>query len=151
VIKQPILFALSGVALAVAVGLLAWRGLFYFTAVEAVGTVAEITASNGNCGSSKHRYACTHFTAQIAFPAQGTTFRTSTAAGERRGHGQPVSGADYRVGQTLPVVYSPLSPENACHDSVWDVWGMPILAFFTQLVMMFGSLFEGKKRRSSLW
>lgn len=146
-IKQPLLFAISGGALLVALGLFAWRGVFWLTAYETDGVVSAIESKNTQCGSKRSKHACTRFTAVLTFHAHdGSSHRTTTSAGEERGYSQPVTDADRRVGEHLPVLYSPLDPDDACHDSVWDVWGAPILAMVVQVITLFGSFFEGKKR-----
>jgi hypothetical protein len=52
------------------------------------------------------------------------------------------------VGEHVPVLYSLWDPDDACRNSMFDVWGAPGLALMMQVTTMFGSLFEGKRRNS---
>ncbi len=142
-IKQPLLFGISGLLLVVTVVLFVWRAGFWLSSVETEGRVVAVEASDGRCGS-KHKHDCTRFEAVIEYTASGAKHRTTATAGEARGHRQPVSAADHRVGERVPVLYSALDPGTACRDSVFDVWGAPIMALLMQVMTLVGSFFEGR-------
>ncbi len=148
-IKQPWLLVISGLLLVGALGFAADRVIFLMGAQKTRGTVERLTAENGRCGSKKNKYSCTRFSADVAFTtSDGRSSSISISAGSTRGHNQPTSSANVSVGQGVPVVYSPRNPSKAYQDSLWGVWGAPLMMFIGQLATLFGSFSEGRRRRS---
>lgn len=147
-IKQPWLLVVSGILLVVALGFAIDRALFLVTAERTSGSVERITSSNGRCGSKKNKYDCTRFQAIVGFTTKdGRAGEITVSAGSSRGYDQPSSAADLSVRQAVPVVYSPRNPAKAYQNSLWGVWGAPLMAFIGQLATLFGSFSEGRRRR----
>jgi hypothetical protein len=143
-IKKPFWFW-SSVALAVVVVYFVLdRTVFLVRAERTTGVVTEVHGVNTRCGR-KRKHNCTRFTARVRFTAQIQEYTFSVSAGSARGHRQPLSRADYDVGESVPVVYNPGRPEQAYRDAFWDVWGTPVLAFFFQIAALLGSFQEKKK------
>ncbi|MCC7070321.1 MAG: DUF3592 domain-containing protein [Deltaproteobacteria bacterium] len=147
-IKQPWLLVVSGILLVGAIGFAVDRLIFLASAEKTQGTVERITASNGRCGSKKNKYPCTRFEAEVAFTTKkGRDGEITVSAGSARGNNQPTSAADLSVGRGVPVVYNPRNPSKAYQDSLWGVWGTPLMMFIGQVATLFGSLSEGRRRQ----
>ena len=149
-IKQPWLLAVSGVCLLVALWLVADRTMFLWSAEKTIGTVTELSGRNERCGRRKSRYSCTKFSAQVQYATRsGSTHTLDISAGSARGHNQPATRARVRKDGPVPVVYAPDQPDRAYEDTLFGVWGAPLMAGFAQIATFLGSLAEGRKRRSS--
>jgi hypothetical protein len=149
-IKNPIFAAISGILLLVVIGFVVERLRFLDSAQKTVGQVSEVRSHNTRCGSSgkgKKKYPCTKYDATVDYSAPGysETFHLELSAGSARGTGQPLSEADYKRGDAVKVVYDPKNPSKAYQDSLFGVWGAPIVLFVVQLATMFGSLVERKR------
>lgn len=148
-IKQPWLLAVSGVCLLIALWLAGDRAMFLWSAEKTTGTVVEITGRNDRCGRRKARYSCTKYSAQVEYATRsGSTHMLEISAGSARGHSQPTSRARVRKEGPVPVVYAPDEPTRAYEDTLFGVWGAPLMAGFAQIATFLGSLTEGRKRRS---
>ena len=148
-IKQPWLLAVSGVCLLLALWLVADRTMFLRSAEETIGTVVELSGRNERCGRRKSRYSCTKFAAQVQYQTQnGSTHTLQISAGSARGHNQPTSRARVRKDGPVSVVYAPDQPTRAYENTVFAVWGAPLLAGFAQIATFLGSLVQGRKRGS---
>lgn len=119
------LFLLSILLLVVAFWLGVTRVLFLAQAERTVGTVKDVYGENARCGRGRRRRRsdCTKFYAWIHFQAVGTESRLRVKAGSTRGHDQPVTFAEYRVGDSVPVLFDPSNPWKAIRDRFWDKWG----------------------------
>ena len=149
-IKHPWLLAVSGVCLLIALWLVVDRTMFLRSAEETTGTVVELSGRNDRCGRRKARYSCTKFSAHVEYETQsGSTHTLQISAGSARGHNQPASSARVRKGGPVSVVYAPDQPTRAYENTLFGVWGVPLLAGFAQIATFLGSLVEGRKRRSS--
>jgi hypothetical protein len=151
VIKQPLLFGISMVLLLIAGGFAIERLWFLSQAEKTQGTVTQVTASNGQCGGGRRRssHACTRFTAHIGFAAPGGNSGGITiGAGNSRGHGQPITRANYRVSQKVPVVYDPHNVARAYHDSLMSIWNVPIFIMVAQVATLVASMCESRRKRS---
>ncbi len=155
-IRQPILFFISGALLLVLVGFVAERIYFLSKAKRTAGTVISVTSSNSTCGSrggrrsGSRRYPCTKYRAQVEFVAEGgrqSSFEVS--AGSKRGHNSALSYANYKSQQVVPVVYDPKKISKAYIDSFMGVWGIPFMIFIAQILTFFSSFFDSRKRRAS--
>lgn len=117
--------------------------LFVVTAEQSIGTVTEIQSSNSSCKKSRRVrtgrryrvsrvYHCTKFKAAIQYrSALGELYSMERGAGRARGHNQPLSGADFSIGHTVPVLYNPASPTEARLNQFDDLWlGPGISALF---------------------
>ena len=145
IIKQPLLLAISGLAMLMAVALFLWRADFYLHSVQVDAQVVDVTASNGRCGG-KHKHNCTRFSAVLAYSAEGKTLRTTTSAGSVRGYDQPTARADLRRGEHHEVRYDSRKHDVACVNTFYGVWGAPMFAMFVQIITLVGSFFEGRNR-----
>ena len=147
-IKQPWLLAVSALCLLVAIGLATERLMFLAGSAETVGKVIRLEHRNERCGSQKRRYACTKFTAEVQYkPQAGGTFEIEISAGSSRGSDAPLTSANLRVDDPVPVVYSPGNPSKAYQNTFFGVWGAPLVAAGAQIATLFGSMAEGRRRR----
>ena len=144
-IKQPILFVI-GILIVPVLGYFVYdRIMFVSRAVKTSGIVESLSAVSDTCGSKKSRYPCTKFYAELSFSSGGSErHQLTVSAGSVRGRGRSTSEANYRKGDSVPVVYDPKDPKTAYRDSFMDVWGAPFMTFIFQIAFFFGSLFEGK-------
>ena len=153
-IKQPWLFGLSMILLLVAGAFALERLRFLRQAEKVQGTVTQIMASDGKSSGGKGRRSqdCTRFTAEIRFATRsGGTGRISIGAGSSRGHGQSISHADYRVSQTVPVVYDPRNMAKAYQNSLMGVWDIPIYILVAQFSALIASLSEARQKKRREW
>jgi len=146
-VKQGLWFAIGLILLVPLLYFIGDRTIFMLRSQEAHGSVVEVQGKNDRCGGSRRRrrYDCTKFTAGVSYEVRASQYRISVSAGKTRGHDQPLSAADYAVGDSVPVVYSPRSPQRAYRNSIWDVWGAPIMLFIFQVGSFFAAFTE--KRR----
>ena len=124
------LLLLSFLLLNVALWLGGSRILFLAQAERAVGVVVDVQSENARCG----RKRCTKFSALVRFQAASTEAWKSVAAGRARRYDQPVTLANYKVGDSVPMLFDPVHPEEAIRDHFWDKWGA------TGSVLLIGSL-----------
>ena len=118
------------------------------SAETTVGEVITVDASDDTCGSKRSRHSCTKFTARVQYQTPpDLTFHILVSAGSARGHGQPVERAVPNVGDRLEVVYSTETPSRAYQNTLFGVWGVPLMAGFFHVATMIGSLTEGRRRR----
>jgi hypothetical protein len=52
------------------------------------------------------------------------------------------------MGQQVGVVYSPSDPARAYENTFFGVFGAPLMAGIMQIATLFGSMSEGRGRRS---
>lgn len=147
-IKQPWMLVVSAVLLLVAIGLGIERTLFVLGSAASEGKVARIDSENSRCGSKKSRYDCTVFSAmvQYAIPS-GAILAIRVGAGSTRGNNQPSSSASRSIGDRVGVLYSEKNPVKAYENTIFGVWGAPLIAVGAQIATMLGSLTEGRRRR----
>lgn len=122
------------------------RTAFVLKSQTTTASVHDIVGRNDLCGRRRSKYSCTKFDATLSYAVNGSDYRIRVEAGSERGHNRPISAAKYRDGQAVSVAYDPRNPQRAYRDTVWDIWGAPILAFLCQ-VAAFVSSFSEKKRR----
>jgi hypothetical protein len=147
VIKQPWLAAVSLILFIVLAAFVIERLWFLETAARTNGNVAEVTSYNSRCGGGRRNrsYSCTKFKAYIEFYANlGVMHRFSVSAGRKRGSNQSISYSRLAPGQNVPVVYDPKKPQKAYEDTLWGVWGTPIILFFGQIITFFSSMLRSK-------
>ena len=148
-IKQMWMFWISMAILAIGLLLALERAIFLARAIETTGAVTHIYSYNTRCGG-KRKHNCTKFDATVQYTStSGASHRIVVSAGSTRGHDQSIANASRRKGEKVGVVYSPSDPERAYENSLWGVWGAPLMAGFVQIATLFGSMSEGRKRRSS--
>ena len=136
------LVALALLALSALIG--AQRLSFVNTAVPASGTVVDIEARNDRC-SRKPRRTCTRFTAVVEYTFANDTRRLRTGAGSSRGRDEPITEADYSVGEAFSVRVHPATRE-ALPDRTAAIWGLPfVLGLGGALFAAFG--LWGTRRR----
>lgn len=111
------------------------------------GTVQDVRAHNDRCGGRKRRYDCTKFTATLRYNVDEGTYQIDVSAGSVRGHDRPISAADHRFHEQVQVAYDSRQPSRAYRDTLWDIWGAPLITFFVQICMLFGGFTE--KRRDT--
>ena len=151
-IKQPWLAALSGIFLIVAIGFAINRVMFILNSKKTTGTVVSVTGSNHTCSSgskrNRHTYPCTQYSATIEFIPEGLAKHDfSVGAGSSRGYDRPIQNASLRTGENLPVIYNSKDPNEVYRDTLFDVWGAPIMALVAQIGSLFASLSEPRRRR----
>jgi formylglycine-generating enzyme required for sulfatase activity len=116
------------------------RAHFAVVSSATAGVVVVVTARNDRCGGRRSRYACTKFSATLRYEARGSSYFIDVSAGRVRGHDQPVSLSDYRVGQHEKVSYNPRKPSEAYRNTFWDIWGEPVGIFFLQICAFLGAI-----------
>ena len=147
-IRQPLWAIVSLVVLVVLAGFVVERCMFLYRAERAIGRVIAVDSYNSTCGRRRSRYSCTEFDATVEFSTKtAARYTLEVSAGTARGYNQPLSRASRRVSDGVPVVYDPNKPTKAYEDSVWGVWGMPIILAMFQVASFFSSLCEPKGRR----
>jgi hypothetical protein len=148
VIKQTWLFVVSLLALALAAMLGLRQAKFLADAEKAMGEVTTISRSNSRCGRKNHRYGCTEFAAVVVFTARsGQTGSITVPAGSTRGLDMPSSNADYRAGDTVPIIYDPDHMDRAYQNTTWGIWSAPLIALIVHLATLVGSMTERRERR----
>ena len=153
-IKQLWLFVISMLLLIACLWFVVDRFIFLQTAARTTGQVMGISSSNTRCGGGKHRssYPCTKFTATIGFVAAPVgRYKFTISAGSKRGYDYDISGATYRQGQNVPVVFDPKNPDKAYEDSFFGVWAMPVITGFFQVITLLSSFFQPRQRRRYIY
>jgi hypothetical protein len=134
------MFVCSMVLALVVLGFVADRTLFLLRAVRTTGNVVDLNATNGRCRCGKRcHYDCTKFQALVRFQTREEPATLWVSAGTSHGHNAALASAQYGVGNPVPVVFNPRNPTEAYRNSLWDVWGLPILTFFFQIATLIGS------------
>ena len=148
-IKQPVYALISALLLAVVLWFVVDRLIFLHSAQRTTGTVVGVTAENDRCGGRRTRYSCTQFHAVVEYRPEGQQgrFRLNISAGSARGHNQPVSRADVQVNSAVPVAYNPRKPGESYEDTIFGIWGAPLMAFLFQVGAFVTSLTEPRRRR----
>jgi hypothetical protein len=148
-IKSPTLFVISIVIAVVALGMILDRVLFLAHARRTTGTVTHLYATNGSCSCGRRcHYSCTQFSAVVKFSASGSdtpSASTVVTAGTARQYNQPLTRAQYREWDSVPIVYDSRHGNRAYRDTVSDVWGAPFMALFFHLVTLMGSFSEHRR------
>jgi len=137
-----VLFSLAALCFAALTGVQRWR--FQQVAVSTIGEVISIDARDSTCGR-KPRRQCTKFDAVVEYPIDDAPQRLTVGAGQSRGHRQPLSEAEYRKGDPMPVRYNPQTGE-AMQDSGSAIWGLPIVLAIMGGVFMVVGLLAGRRR-----
>lgn len=135
---------LLGLAFLVFLGERIW---FLSRAEKTDATVQSIQGQDRRCGRRKYRYDCSRFRATAFFetPAGREVFRFP--AGSVRGHGQPVTRADYQVGQAVPILYDRHNPQKAVRDTFWHIWGVTLFAGIGHGFVLLRGLFGGEENK----
>jgi hypothetical protein len=139
------LFLIAGIAFVVGLWLVGDRVVFLAAAERTVGEVTQLESRNGRCGGRRTRRSCTKFYADVSYRTGGATWVLEVTAGRSNGYGRPLAEADYRVGDRVTIAYNPRRPRQAYRDTLWDIWGAPLMAFFVQIGAMFGGLNDRKR------
>lgn len=147
-IKQPIWAIASLVALLIIGGFVVDRCIFLHTAEHTIGRVLALNSYDSRCGRRRSRYNCTKFDATVEFSTKAAArYTLEVSAGSARGYHQPLSSASLRVNEGVPVVYDPNKPTRAYEDSLWGVWGTPIMLAVFQITSLFVSMTEQKGKQ----
>ena len=144
-IKNGFFFVVSVVLLLPLGYFIVDRIQFVSTSQQTSGVVEQLTGKSDRCGRKRSRHDCTKFRATLRYEVQGTQYRIDVSAGSARGHDQPISYADYRVGQTEIVAFDPSQPTRAYRNKLWDIWGVPIATFFFQIASFVAGISERRK------
>ena len=146
-IKQPTYAILGGI---IFVGFLLYsfeRLNFLRTAEKTTGTVASLYAENDRCGG-KHKHNCTEFYARVHFRTRKEeSAEFVVGAGKTRGHNQSLNYADRKVGDEVAVIYAPHNPTKSYVDTLWGVWGGPLMTLFVSFTSLFSSFSEPRRRK----
>ena len=148
-IKQPWALAISGIFLFIAVYYVVERAFFIMSAEKTLGSVVKVESYNSRCGGGKRRskYDCTKFTSYVRyFNLKNSPYEISLSSGSSRGHNQPDSYARLKMGESVPIIYDPKNPAKAYEDTIWGVWGVPIMLFFGQICSFLISISQPKTR-----
>ena len=121
------------------------RVQFVSSAQRVHGVVDHVTARNERCGRKRSRHNCTKFRALLTYEVQSRQYQIEVSAGSSRGHNQPTSYADYRIGQLERVAFDPSQPSRAYRDKLWDIWGAPIATFLFQVAAFVAGISERRK------
>jgi hypothetical protein len=114
-------------ALILGIYFVADRMIFLSHAKKTMGTVQNITTSNGRCGG-KHKYNCTKFLATVNFDTEKSErIAFVVSAGSSRGYDRPIAEANLQVGTTVRVLYDPNRPDNAYRDDFFTLWGRALI------------------------
>jgi hypothetical protein len=146
-VKSPVLFWFSMLLALVVLGFVADRILFLMHAERTTGNVVDLTAANGSCRCGRRcHYDCTKVQAQVSFQAREAPAALWVSAGTAHGYNCPVAQARYVIGDSVAVVYNSRNPAEAYRDTVADVWGAPLAAFFFQILTLVGSFTRGRQQ-----
>ncbi len=143
---------MAGLILTAALSVSAIR--FLSDAAEAQSTVSNIAGRNDRCKSGtkkrRKRYDCTIFTATLRFDHAGVERTATVPAGRSRGHDQPPSAANVRIGQRLPILYRQSAPDGEVYRTdrgkTLAVWGKSLLALFFSAVFVFIGIVGGRRK-----
>jgi hypothetical protein len=144
-IKNGVFFGISLLLILPLAYFLFDRVKFLTSAQQTYGVVQQLRAENDRCGRKRSRHNCTKFRAMLSYDVQGRQYQIEVSAGSTRGHNQPVSYADYGVGQTEVVAFDPRQPSHAYRNKLWDIWGAPIATFLIQIATFVASINERRK------
>jgi hypothetical protein len=148
-IRQPLFAIISFICFLVVGYFIVDRCLFLYSAERANGRVIKVVGHNSWCGYRRSRHPCTEFDAVVEFSTQVSSYHTlEVSAGSARDYYQPLSRASLRVGSVVSVVYDPSNPKRAYNDSLWGVWGMPIMIAMFQLSSLLASMSEPKNKKA---
>lgn len=94
-----------------------------------VGEVISLHAKDDRCSSDDRYDDCTKFAAGVRIVVDDEPARVVIDAGSAKGHGQPTSRAEYRLGDSVTVAFDPANPATA--HSIQGVWNeISLLALF---------------------
>lgn len=142
-VKQPVYFWVAVLATLPLAYFLIDRVHFVWSSRTVMSSVEKVTASNGRCGG-KRRYNCTKFQAELKYRVGDRNYWLSVSAGSERGHNQPLHYARHQRNQRVQIAYDPRNPARAYRNTLFDIWGAPIITFFVQICSFIGSLTEPK-------
>jgi hypothetical protein len=145
VIKNKWFAGISFILLIIFAGFVIERLAFIRSADTTDGTVISVDSRNGRCGGGRRKrsYACTRFESTVEFVSKsGARYTLLVSSGSARGQNQPRSKARLQEGSLVPVIYDPTNPASVYENTVWGVWGMPILLFFLQIGTFIASFFS---------
>jgi hypothetical protein len=138
--------ALLGFAFLIFLGERIW---FLSRAEKTNASVQSIQGEDRRCGRRKHRYDCSRFRATMFFESVTGTQVVTLPAGSVRGHGQPVTRADYRIGRQVALLYDRHNPKKAIPDTFLHIWGVTLFAGLGHGLILLRGLFGGRSEESS--
>ncbi len=101
-------------------------------------SVTNISSMDDSCRSRRSSYACTRYTAQIEYDLNGQRWKGTIGAGSARGHGQPTSYSDLKVGAPAIVMYNPKKPGPIYRQERGPSWfHMMVLMSLVGLIISF--------------
>lgn len=141
-----VLASLLGLAFLTFLGERIW---FLSRAEKTTARVQSIQGEDRKCGRRKFRYDCSRFRATLFFETPAGTQVVTLPAGSVRGHGQPVTRADYQIGQGVPLVYDRYNPKKAIPDTFWRIWGVTLFAGLGNAFLLLRGLFGYRREEES--
>lgn len=147
-IKQPIWLIVAWILFFVILYFIADRIQLIQVGEHVIGNITNITAYNSRCGW-KHKHDCTEFTAYVGFKTikwESSTF--SVWGGNSTWHNQPIASSYRKIWWEVKVIYDPNSIVRVYEDTLWWIWGVPIMTFFFQIMTFFSAFSEPKKKTS---
>lgn len=76
----------------------------------------------------------TYFSASIEYFVEGKKYNLTVKAGRIEGFDQPMKYADYKMGQTLKILYDYQNPNTAYVDTFWNIWGKAFMALLLSTI-----------------
>ena len=129
------------VALIVAIYFVNDRRAFLAGAEHTTGRVVAVASKNGLCGGNKiSENPCTRFYADVVFSTDLKTGHIRVSAGEVREYNQPVSMAQYRQGDSVPIIYNPKRIAQAYREDDSDIWTTPAITFIVCITFLLCSI-----------
>lgn len=144
-IRQPAYFWIAAIAFVVFLFFSIEQKRFLNRSIETMGTVTDITPSNGLCGTGKRRarYSCTRYKARILFYSKSNSPNVyEYAAGRCTGHNQPLSCANFQINDKIPVIYDPSDPSKTYENTFFAVWKKPLIALLISICALIASFFD---------
>lgn len=140
-IKRPSLLLIGALLTLPLVYFLVERIDFMRSSRKAVATVESVQARHYSCRRGVD-HLCTEFAATLTFNVDGKTHWFLVDAGWVRFRTEVLRRARYQVKELLYVVYDVRKPDHAYVDTLWNVWGTPLLILLAQIAAFIGCLRE---------
>jgi hypothetical protein len=146
-IKQPIYAAISAALLLSIVIYVNERINFINKGLDTTGTVVKISSYNARCGGRRSRYSCTRFRAHVEyFDLKKVGYVLSIGAGTAGGYDRSNDNADVKIAGKIGIKYDPDNPSKAYENTLWGIWGGPIMLLIVQISTLVTSFVDPKRK-----